>query len=86
MNKLKLLLLNLLNLSPIFSISSDELFGAIDNNYAKRYSLVRVTIGFIKIYFFSFRNGHFDIIKKLDLNKLRPWPSVEITEEKMKSL
>lgn len=82
---IKKLLLKIINLSPIFSVSSDELFGDIDVNVTKRYSLVRFSLGFTKIYFMSIADGKFDLVKVVNLNKLRPWPSIEVTQDKLKS-
>ena len=77
------ILLKFLNLSPLFSVSCDELFGDIDTCASKRYSLLRLSVGSIKLYFITIQSGSFNFIKTLNINKLRPWPSKEETERKL---
>ncbi len=83
MPKLKTFFLKFFNLSPFFSISSDDLFGSIELNYRKRYSLVRISFGLIKIYLVSYENRTFNFIKTINLNKIRPWPLIDIVKEKL---
>jgi len=84
MKKIKYLLLLVSNLSPVFSVSVDNRFGGISDDEDKRYSLLRISIGLIKIYFITWKKGlGFNCFKLLKFHSLKPWPSSNQVDEKL---
>lgn len=74
----------ILSILPIFSITDDNLFGAINrDSQNKRFSLVRFSIGFHKFYLFTFKSGGFRIFHHLNFSIVQQWPNLETAIQKM---
>ncbi|MCP4115777.1 MAG: hypothetical protein GY737_10295 [Desulfobacteraceae bacterium] len=74
-----------LSILPIFSITDDNLFGALNkNSQNKRFSLFRVSFGFRKFYIFTFKSNVFHFFHCLNFLTIQQWPNIDIAIQKTK--
>ncbi|MFM0244915.1 hypothetical protein [Paraburkholderia sediminicola] len=68
-------MLRLLNYIPIAHVSCDERYGDFDSTLAKRFSILALNFGAVKIYVLSARNWKFEIFKILRIDNVCAMPT-----------